>query len=492
MISQGNPIQLPRSRFNRRGLSSCLIVVAWLCASFATWRWLYQALVSTSRFHLILFSLIAVTLLVHLALRHRLTLSAPVFRAAPLLLMLGSAVGAIALNWMLDFEQLGVLMSLLGTYGLLGLFLSPTAWHKGLPAATLFACVVPFSLDFSSGLGFSARILTAHAVEHLLALGKISAISSHDIIVLENGIAQVDLPCSGLKSLWTGTVFLLAATWLEGRKIGVRWLFVFAASLGLLVGTNITRVLCLVVIIDVLGQPELGEMVHVSLGIISFAITCLITWGMLQWVPKHQHQQQQVMPRPASMTAQISLCAVLLGLAFVPHPHPFSQPLSVASVQLPSSIQSEPVSLSKAEQGFFAERPDTSVQKQRFIAGNLSGSMLMVASTSWQDHHSPELCFVSNGFKVDRLRKQRLSPSVLGRWLSINNGSLAAAYWFQTPQATTDDILVRFWQEITRQEPSWVLVSILFDDYISPNPEISVFTDTVSNAITQSFNGGAS
>lgn len=490
MISQGNTLYLPRSRFNRMVLGSCLIVVAWLCASFASWRWLAQSLTSTSRFKLILIGLIAVSLLAHLVVNRRRSLSVPVFRAAPLLLMLGSAVGAIALNWVLDFEQLSVLLSLLGTYGLLGLFLAPKTWHKGLPAATLFACIVPFSLEFSSGLGFSARILTSHAVERLLALGNISAISSHDIIVLENGIARVDLPCSGLRSLWTGTIFLLAATWLEERKIGVRWLIVFAASLGFLVWTNIARVLGLVVVVDVFGQPEIGEMLHVPLGLISFVFACILAWGMLQWVPKHQPQQQKSQVRPATLWAQVSLCAILFGLAFVPHAHASSQPLSIASIELPQQIQVEPISLSKAEQNFFAERPGTFVQKQRFESGNLSGSLLMVASTSWQDHHSPELCFIGSGFKVDRLEKKQLTPDVLGRWLSINNGSLSAAYWFQTPHQTTDEILVRFWKEITRQDPSWVLVSILFDDYLSPNSaDVYTFTDTVGDAIAQSFKG---
>ena len=476
----------PLLSLNRRMLGSSFIVVAWLCASFASWRWLAQALALTS-LHLILISLIVV-ILVHLGLRGKLVGLTPTFRTAPLVLMLGSAMSAIALNWMLDFAQLSVLLFLLGTYGLLGLYLSPTAWHRGLPAATLIACILPFSLEWNSGLGFPARILTAHAVERLLTLGQISAISSHDIIVLENGIAHVDLPCSGLKSLWTGTVFLLAATWLEERQIGGRWLIVLASTLMLLVWTNIARVLCLVIIIDVLQQPELGESVHLPLGLISFVIACLLSWGMLQWVPVHQRYQQP-QTRPATFSAQIALGAVLIGLAFVP-PHPLTQPLAIASVEFPSQIQLAPISLSTVEQEFFAESPNTSVEKQRFTSGNISGSMLMVASTSWRDHHSPELCFVGNGFKVDRLAKKQLSPAVLGRWLSVNNGSRAAIYWFQTPQQTTDEILVRFWKEITRQDPSWVLVSVLFDQYLSPDsPEVSAFTDAVGAAITQSFNG---
>ena len=54
--------------------------------------------------------------------------------------------------------------------------------------------------------------------------GSISNNLLYFIIVLENGVAQVDVPCSGLKSLGTGTLFLLAATSMEDRKLGGRWL----------------------------------------------------------------------------------------------------------------------------------------------------------------------------------------------------------------------------------------------------------------------------
>jgi exosortase O len=85
-------------------------------------------------------------------------------------------------------------------------------WQKNLPVAGLLACILPFNSQFNSGLGLPARVLTAQVVEQLLSMLHVGAISSYDIIVLENGIAHVDVPCSGIKTLLVGTLFLLAAT----------------------------------------------------------------------------------------------------------------------------------------------------------------------------------------------------------------------------------------------------------------------------------------
>lgn len=51
-----------------------------------------------------------------------------------------------------------------------------------------------------------------------------ASIGLDTILILENGVSQIDLPCSGVKSLWTGLLFLLAATWLERRPLNLRWL----------------------------------------------------------------------------------------------------------------------------------------------------------------------------------------------------------------------------------------------------------------------------
>ncbi|MGB3207803.1 MAG: hypothetical protein WBB28_22695, partial [Crinalium sp.] len=146
-----------------------LLVVAWLYANMRSLQWLFYALTQASSLNLAVMGIVLIALVVQL--RHhqqnqfptRPYFIFPTLRLAPLLLMLGSWLIAIALSWILDLEQLTVLLFILGSYGLCGLFIEPSIWRKNLPAAALIACILPFGSQFNSGLGMPARILTANA-----------------------------------------------------------------------------------------------------------------------------------------------------------------------------------------------------------------------------------------------------------------------------------------------------------------------------------------
>ncbi|NET65283.1 MAG: exosortase O [Moorea sp. SIO1G6] len=541
--------------------STIVLVVAWLLGNIWALQWLFESFKYASLLNLMLIGVVIMACLVQLW-RDRLiiTVSAtPTLRLYPLLLMLGSGISAIAFRWLVYIPQLNLLLFLLGSYGLWGLFISPSLWRKGLPAAILLACVVPFSTEFNSGLGFPVRVITAHAVEQMLSAWHIVAISSHDIIVMENGIAQVDLPCSGLKSLWTGTLFLLAATWLERRQLGIRWLLVCTANLVLLAIANTIRVLLLVMIIEVWQQPQIAEVLHLPLGLMGFILACAFSWMLLQTVPQNSgglmlattvfrdlsllgkdkkqgslkkgnphrngnlgyssnsglalkddqwrlnkqngHPQAtalvktgvsyQFQPKSKSITW---LLIVVIALGLVGQIQPIQEKVNaIASIQLPQQLVSEPLPLTEAEQRFFDNPALPIAQKQRFVYGNLSGSMLLVASSAWQAHHPPELCLVGNGFKVDSIKPTLLNQSVKARWVSLQDGKRSATYWFQSPQGTTDDFLSRIWDYIAHRNKTWVLVSVLFDSEHNPDSaEIQTFASTIHDAIHQSLTSAVS
>jgi exosortase O len=487
--------------------STYILIAAWIYANIPSLKWLFESLRQASRLNLSLIGFIVVVLLVQVVRSRRCAgfeirdylCATPVLRSHPLLLMVGSALSAIALQWWVDIEQLTILLFLLGTYGLCGLFLAPSIWRKGLPLVSIVACLISFSSQVGVGLGMPARILTAHAVEHLLSSWHIAAISSYDIIVLENGVAQVDVPCSGLKSLGTGTLFLLAATWMEGRKLGLRWLLVCASNLFFLVCANIIRVLLLVVITYVLKQPLFAEILHIPLGLIGLVCACGLSWMMLQTVPKQESGRVEewgsdsaaLSPpsRPASLAAQALLLAFVIALIPINQLHPQQeQPRSLASLHLPEQMVSESIPLSPAEHRFFDNYPSIVPEKRRFVSGDLSGSILMVANTTWRTYHPPELCLLATGLKVNRMEKKSLTPAVQARWLSLADGKYSAAYWFQSPKQTTDDFLSRLWSDVTRRQKNWVLISVLFDRSLSPDStEIRNFTTTIHNAIDQSL-----
>jgi exosortase O len=487
-----------RSLFMAMGV---LTFATWLIANLASLQWLFDSLVNTSAFNLLLIALLGIGLLILAVVNKRsLAISPhPVMRSVPLALMWGTVIASIILQWYINIDQISVLLFLLGSYGLLGLFMAPSHWRKGLPVAAIAACVIPFSLQFTSGLGFAVRVLTSHIVEYLLAVGHIAAVSSHDIIVLENGIAHVDLPCSGLRSLWIGTLFLLMATWLEKRKLGLRWLLVYAACLLFLIAANVGRVMLLVLTTYVLQQPQMAEMLHTPFGLIGFTSACGLTWLLLRLVPQQSSQNTSQLSKqnlqskeghsqPASLPANIILVISIVLLILVPRPSLAAvEPISLAAIHWPAQMKLQPLPLTETETEFFSS-PDpvktVNAEKNRFQFGTLSGSMLLVSSTSWRSHHAPELCFVGNGLKVNQMTQASLASDFPVRWLSLQDRTMSATYWFQSRTKTTDEFLSRIWSDLSHQSRSWVMVSVLFDQTQSPDrTEVNTFAKSLHEAI---------
>lgn len=482
-----------------RILVGSAIALSWLVVNLPAWVWLGQALQESAQSNGFMLGLGGLVLL-GLGWRHRhlwqFSLE-PTLRLWPLGLMLGSALGAIALQWWIALDHVAVLLGLLGTYGLLGLYLHPAVWRRGMALALAIACLVPFGVQLGTGLGFPIRILTAHTVEHLLTTLNIAALSSEHIIVLENTLASVDLPCSGVKSLWTGTLFLLLATWLEGRQLGLRWLLVFGVNLSALVLANIGRVLTLVLLANT-HQTTLAEMLHVPLGLIGFVTACVLSLWLLQSVPRQQslalpEPQAQPRSRPAYL-AQGALMLCLVGLACIPRPPALAvPPPDLAALPLPAAVRTEPLPLTPTEQAFFADYPGTVAHKVHFDTGTVSGSWLLVFAPTWRAHHAPEVCLLGNGYQVNQVEARPLSPTVTGRWLSLDGGRYAAAYWFQSAHQTTGDFLTRLWGEVTRREPAWVMVSVLFDQpYTGQEPEIQDLLDRLHATLDRPLQGAHS
>ncbi len=470
-----------------------LLISAWLLGNIWTYQWFIESLKFTNSLNLILLSIGLIALFVQL-IRTDFTKSASLelrFRIYPFLLMLAGELGAIILKWSLNIPQLILLCFILGSYGLLGLFISPSSWHKGLSLATITACIIPFLVAFDSGLGFPVRVITAHAVAQALSDFHLSAVSSHDIIVMENGIAQVDLPCSGMKSLWTGTVFLLGATWLENRQLGFRWLLVAIANLLFLITANIIRVLILVIAIEVLQQRQVADILHLPLGIIGFIIASGLTWILLQKVPHNLEKLPTIQGKKANniKANTSSIVAIVITLGIIGQFQPLQlDRVTLHSIDLPPEIATESLALTPAEVKFFNNPANPVVEKLRFQSNDLSGSMLMVASNTWQSHHPPELCFLGNGFQVDSMNSTLINNTINARWLSLQNGKLSAVYWFQSAQGTTDDFVSRIWDHLAHRHKTWVLVSVLFDNRENPDSDrIKNFSNTIYQTINHNY-----
>ncbi|MEG4804483.1 exosortase O [Microcoleus sp. ARI1-B5] len=492
----------PPQAVNLVRLAPFLLALAWFWANISAVKWLLSSFVEIPTLYKILIGCLIVALVARsLGWGSRPRAFSPnfVLRRNPLLLMLGAGVLSIAAGCIIDIKQVTVLLFIIGTYGLCGLFAEPNFWRKNLPVAGLLACILPFNSQFNSGLGLPARVLTAQLVEQWLSMLHVGAISSYDIIILENGIAHVDVPCSGIKTLLVGTLFLLAATWLEGRRLSFKWLAVCAANFLMLVSANALRVAVLVLVAQVWQQPQYAEILHVPLGIVGLVCACFLSWLMLQKVPKfpeaketniNSQQDAEILKNQPLAKARL-IAAVAVWAAISQLYHVESDKGAIAPLKFPQQIVSEPLPLNPSEQKFFGNYPDTQTEKKRFVSGNLRGSMLAVASTSWQTYHAPELCFIASGIPVNRIEKKQLTPAVTARWLSLRDNQLSATYWLQSSQQTTDNFLSRIRSDITHKNHTWVLVSILFDSSVNPeSPEIQDFATTVHNTVNHSLTAG--
>ncbi|MGF1512765.1 MAG: exosortase O [Elainellaceae cyanobacterium] len=467
------------------------IALLWLYIASPELGGLVRLLPALSPFNLALMGGAAAALLIQ-SIRHRRNwgFSGPTFRPLPLMMLGGAAIALVLARWRLDLEQLSIVGFVVGTYGFAGLFCRVRAWRRGIPFMGTFALLILLLLLEFTDLGHLARTSIAEVVEVLLRPLSIPAISSEDILVLSTGVALVDIPCSGFKGIEIGSLLFMAASLIERKQLGLRWFLVGLTNVTLLITANVARILVLVILTFVLQQQTLAEILHVPLGIFGFITVCLITLQLLRAVPRQplpilgRQLDEALTAAPPQRNAALTL-SLLAGLALISHPAASTaSPAQFDALRWSEPMQAQVIDLSPYEQTFFTRYPDAVAQKQAFQFNNISGSMILVASPTWQAHHAPETCYAASGLQIDQMQKQAFTHEVTGRWLSLNQGQRRAAYWFQSSQHTTDYYLDRVWREITRQDPNWTMVSILFDQPLSASDvEVRAIVDQVHGAI---------
>lgn len=394
-----------------------------------------------------------------------------------LVLVLGGSVLFLLVERFLDINTISASLFGLASYGLLGLWMSPQRWREGLPAALLIIGVLPFGDHMQTFIGYPMRIFTASIIRDGLTAIGITSIGIDTILILENGVSQIDIPCSGVKSLWTGALFLLAATWIERRPLDLRWLLIAMVFAIILFITNLARVAILVVVGQVAGWQLLAEMIHVPLGVLGFVVACAAAAVMLRWQKTDERRttderRQVTSPRFSSMLAGIFF---VLGLLYTPRPITgLSQP--ARSWTFPSTIVTQPMPLKPDEMDWLMRDNAESAERFRFEYRGITGSMILISSTTWRAHHRPERCFEVYGLALDDSRTQMLAPDFPIRAVMLSNQrtkeTWSAAYWFQSVARTTDDYGTRIWDDVSFQRQRWVLVSILFDRALDSDTKV--------------------
>ncbi len=477
-------------------------------AIIGLWLWLYQPVfdylaVIFSREDFRTNQLVLVGVIGLIIFQMRCGLMRPRFEAAPqlyppaLTLALGGSILYLLVERFLDINTISASLFGLASYGLLGLWLDPRRWRQGLPAALLLIGALPFGEHMQTFVGYPLRILTAAIVRDGLAATGIASVGVDTILILENGVSQIDLPCSGIKSLWTGMLFLIAATWIEHRPLNLRWLVVAGLFGGLLLVANLARVAILVIIGQVAGWPLAAEMIHVPLGVLGFVAACAAAVMLLRWqLPVTLQFQERVksLQRPIWLAPVLLVVILALGLIYAPRPqNGLTQRL--LNWHFPPTLTTEPRPLKPDEIDWLTRDGAESAERYDFQWRGLTGSMILISSRTWRAHHRPERCFEVYGLSLDDSRTHLVSPDFPLRFVSLGSGRdrslLSASYWFQSAGRTTDDYASRIWADLAPKRQRWVLVSILFDGVYDPHDaNVHAFYAELHQAVARGLEGG--
>lgn len=501
----------PVARAARIGLNAVLA---------GLWLWLYRAIFgylgvifSREDFRTNQVVLLGVIVLIVIQIRQghvrfRLDALPHLHRPALGLALVGSIL-YLGVERYLDVNTLAASLFGLASYGLLGLWLQPSQWRKGLPAALLLIGALPFGEHMQTFIGYPLRILTAAIVRDGLAAAGVAPIGIDTVLILENGVSKVDLPCSGIRSLWTGALFLIAATWIMRRSLDLKWLLIALIMAGLLFIANLARVGVLVVVGQVAGWHLAAEILHVPLGVLGFGAVCAAVVKLLQWAggapgatletPPDLSRANPSLPalsRPAWLVPALLVSFVIMGLSYTPRPAVgLSQ--SPPAWNFPAGLITEPMPLTPTEFDWLVRDGAESADRHRFEWRGISGSMILITSQTWRAHHRPERCFEVYGLSLDDSHTHLVGPDFPVRYISLGNGKgrnlRSATYWFQSTGHTTDDYATRIWADLPPDRERWVLVSILFDDVHDPNDvELQTLYTALHETIALFLKGGSS
>ncbi len=394
---------------------------------------------------------------------------------APTILLIGIAFAYTINLYEIKLSIVSPILFFIGFYALLGFFIDYTFWKKSVFVFLLLICTLPVLERLQRFLGFPIRLFTANIVSTILQFLGISNISNTTVIMTENNATNIDLPCSGVKSIYTGTLFMLTIYYLQQVRLSVKLFFITLAFFATLIFFNTWRVFSLVYMYNTEGLQGVGDTVHVLLGIIGFIASCLLLWYMVsKFAPTIPSTSKKSMPdiqTGSIRTKQIAL-VVLLFLFCMNTVFIKNQPIqAVVKENHTFALQTIPIvyePFSKREAGYF--ETNEVIFGKKFVGKTENGipfTLLVVSSKSARTHHDPEICLQGLGYTINDSKVVQVAPLLI-RSLRVNDNS-QVVYWFVGKDKNILDYSERVWEEIRHPNNTWVLVEIAFDKSVDLN-----------------------
>jgi exosortase O len=284
-----------------------------------------------------------------------------------------------------------------------------------------------------------------------------------------------------VKSLWSGALFFIAATWVDRRRVTMRWLLIALVLALMLFAVNLVRVAVLVVAGQVMGWQLLAEMIHLPLGVLGFIAVCAPAVALLSWQPsvadKYDSGEGRERVRPVWLSP--ALAAVIVAMALVCAPRTqVGLAQATPTWQFPGDLITQAEPLKPDDIAWLTRDGADSADRFRFEwrhadgRHSISGSLMLITSETWRAQHRPERCFEVYGLSLNASRVHLVAPDFPLRFVSLGDDDgrdvASASYWFQSAERTTSDYGTRIWADLSPERDRWVLVTILFDGVRDP------------------------
>ncbi|MBI4130496.1 archaeosortase/exosortase family protein [Candidatus Roizmanbacteria bacterium] len=368
-----------------------------------------------------------------------------------------------------QFSIVPSLLVFVGLYFLLGQMIEASLWKRSGLFILLLIMTLPLLERVQKFWSFPLRQSIATLVTQLLNWIGHPSITQSSVIVTENAAAVVDLPCSGIKSIYIGIVIMLTIFLLQRVSLSLKTMVVGLFYLFLLYLFNVWRVFNLVYIHTILEMPEMGNRIHVTLGIIGFAASIVsLYWLTKRFLTEKKNENEKplvsITPGPTRLQQVLFVSMLLLTIviyttaSITPHAEKQEIHLSLETLSVTEASFQESESL-------YFQSPEIAFSKKFTgqTAHQTPYTVIVVGSSSARVHHDPETCLQSIGHTI--VDSQVLSYDQHPvKQLSLNQGMDQVYYWYRSGDEVILDYSERVWEEVQDSKKIWTLIQVGFSD----------------------------
>jgi exosortase O len=399
------------------------------------------------------------------------------------MLLLSACMGLILNNFLGGFQIILPILTYLAIYSWLGFWLTPVFWKRSIFIVVLLILTLPILERLQKFIGFPLRLLTAKIVSFLLQLAGAGTISNATVIMTENYATTVDLPCSGVKSIYFGGIILFVIGFLQELTVSIKLIILSILFFALLVFFNIWRVFGLVYVYGVLNLIEIGDTIHIFLGVFGFIVSCVCLWYGSEYIKntKDRNEKKFAENTRLPMIRGISrwfnrsnTILVCVSLVLITSLLTKTTSLSISSQAefthesatfvFPSAVLSQ-IPFSEKEETLFLHTDVTFAGKYSLHWQNKDISLLLVTSNSARSHHDPELCLQGLGYRLIgqetiTLGDDHIQQITIQTAKQHDSVQADVYYWYVNKDKTITDYSQRVWEQFRQPNQEWVLVEL--------------------------------